>query len=146
MKKDLPFFVRNALKTKRKLRKAKRGQSRTRQLPRLGYSIKKFAELTGVSRSSVYKALRNGCLTARKIGKRTIIAPGMLENTFIACRSGRGWRRAIPENGIVSCAGDITEKIRRCSGRRSSGCKTRVFGAKGSARSTSIRKGPEGRT
>lgn len=41
---------------------------------RLGYSIEEFAELTGVSRSSVYKALRNGCLIARKIGKRTIIS------------------------------------------------------------------------
>jgi|HubBroStandDraft_5_1064220.scaffolds.fasta_scaffold110325_2 excisionase family DNA binding protein len=75
MKKELPFYVRNALKTKRKLRNAERGQSQAKQPPaRLGYSIEEFAELTGVSRSSVYKALRSGCLTARKIGKRTIIS------------------------------------------------------------------------
>jgi excisionase family DNA binding protein len=49
---------------------------------RLGYSIEEFAELTGVGRSSVYKALRSGCLTARKIGKRTIIAAEDVEKWF----------------------------------------------------------------
>jgi excisionase family DNA binding protein len=40
---------------------------------RIGYSIEEFADLIGIGRSAVYKALRSGMLPARKIGKRTII-------------------------------------------------------------------------
>jgi excisionase family DNA binding protein len=69
-RRKLPFYVRRERETAKP------------PPPRLGYSIEEFAELTGVSRSSVYKALRSGCLTARKIGKRTIISAEDAEKYF----------------------------------------------------------------
>lgn len=58
----LPPYVRNAERVRKNAR------------PRLGYSIQEFADAIGVSRSLIYQALRQGQLTARKIGKRTVIS------------------------------------------------------------------------
>lgn len=80
--KKLPFYVHPERKA-------------AKPLPaRLGYSIEEFAELTGVGRSSVYKALRSGCLTARKVGKRTIIAAEDAEKWFARLPF---WTRRPPE-------------------------------------------------
>jgi excisionase family DNA binding protein len=80
----LPFYVHQERKT---------AKPPPRQ--RLGYSIEEFAELTGVGRSSVYKALRNGCLTARKVGKRTIIAAEEVDKWFARLPF---WTQIPPEN------------------------------------------------
>ena len=37
------------------------------------YSITEFAKAHGLGRSTVYRLLREGGLTARKVGKRTVI-------------------------------------------------------------------------
>jgi excisionase family DNA binding protein len=39
----------------------------------MAYSPDEFAKLAGVGRDSVYKAIREGKLEARKFGRRTII-------------------------------------------------------------------------
>jgi len=49
-------------------------------------SIEEFAERHRISRSQVYKEIREGRLTARKIASRTIITR----------EDGAEWRRALP--------------------------------------------------
>jgi hypothetical protein len=46
-----------------------------RQFPdgKLACSIKKFADLTDFGRSTIYEAIKDGSLIARKRGKRTVI-------------------------------------------------------------------------
>lgn len=39
------------------------------------YSVEEAAKIAGLSRSSIYLALGDGRLTARKAGRRTIICP-----------------------------------------------------------------------
>jgi len=41
---------------------------------KISYSIPEFCEASGLCRSNVYEAIRGGRLTARKHGRRTIIA------------------------------------------------------------------------
>jgi predicted DNA-binding transcriptional regulator AlpA len=40
---------------------------------KLACSIQQFAQLTSVGRSSLYQAIKDGSLVARKMGKRTVI-------------------------------------------------------------------------
>ena len=40
---------------------------------KLGYSINEVARITGLGRSSIYRAINNDLLGARKLGRRTII-------------------------------------------------------------------------
>lgn len=40
---------------------------------KLACSIQKFANLTDLGRSTIYEAIKNGDLVARKMGKRTVI-------------------------------------------------------------------------
>jgi excisionase family DNA binding protein len=39
----------------------------------MAYSIQQLGEITGVGRTTIYAAIRNGHLKARKIGRRTVI-------------------------------------------------------------------------
>lgn len=41
----------------------------------LAFSVEEAAKIAGLSRSSIYLALRDGTLTARKAGRRTLICP-----------------------------------------------------------------------
>lgn len=43
------------------------------------YSVEEAAKIAGLSRSSIYLALGDGRLTARKAGRRTIICPEDLQ-------------------------------------------------------------------
>ncbi|MCH2497392.1 MAG: helix-turn-helix domain-containing protein [Erythrobacter sp.] len=43
------------------------------------YSVEEAAKIAGLSRSSIYLALGDGRLTARKAGRRTIICPQDLQ-------------------------------------------------------------------
>jgi excisionase family DNA binding protein len=45
----------------------------TTELGRRAYSITETCGLTGLGRDSVYSAIRDGRLVARKLGRRTII-------------------------------------------------------------------------
>jgi excisionase family DNA binding protein len=45
---------------------------------RAAYSIPQICALTGLGRDSIYTAIRNGRLVARKYGKRTLITDGDL--------------------------------------------------------------------
>ncbi|WP_370301167.1 helix-turn-helix domain-containing protein [Qipengyuania flava] len=47
--------------------------------PPLAYSVEEAAKIARLSRSSIYLALRDGSLTARKAGRRTIICPSDLQ-------------------------------------------------------------------
>ena len=47
--------------------------------PPITVTIPKAVELSGCSRSAIYEALRRGDLTARKAGRRTLIAFADLE-------------------------------------------------------------------
>ena len=46
----------------------------------LSVSIPEAAKLTGVGRSSIYLAIKAGALPIRKIGRRTVIETGALQN------------------------------------------------------------------
>ncbi len=50
-----------------------------RAAPSLAYSVEEAAKIARLSRSSIYLALRDGSLTARKAGRRTIICPSDLQ-------------------------------------------------------------------
>lgn len=52
---------------------------RKRAAPPLAYSVEEAAKIARLSRSSIYLALRDGSLTARKAGRRTIICPSDLQ-------------------------------------------------------------------
>jgi excisionase family DNA binding protein len=52
----------------------------------LAYGIETFAEAVGVGRDAIYEAIREGRLTARKIGVRTIILH----------EDGEAWLRSLP--------------------------------------------------
>lgn len=41
--------------------------------PKVSYSIPQAVDATGLSRSTLYEALKNGQLVARKCGARTVI-------------------------------------------------------------------------
>jgi excisionase family DNA binding protein len=58
------------------------------QLPdgKLAYSIKRFADLTDLGRSTIYEAIKNGNLVARKNGKRTLITAS----------DGMRWLKSLP--------------------------------------------------
>jgi hypothetical protein len=59
----------------------------------LACSIKKFADLTDFGRSTIYEAIKDGSLVARKRGKRTVItAP-----------DGMRWLKSLPPvNGAAA--------------------------------------------
>jgi excisionase family DNA binding protein len=61
---------------------------------KLACSITKFADLTDLGRSTIYQAIRDGSLTARKMGKRTVItAP-----------DGMQWLRSLPPANSAAAA------------------------------------------
>jgi len=60
-----------------------------RAIPRLGLNPNEAAESTGVSRTKIFEAIRDGELTARKSGKTTIIEPSELQR----------WVRSLPTRG-----------------------------------------------
>ena len=62
-----------------------------RAIPRLGLNPNEAAESTGVSRTKIFEAIRDGELTARKSGKTTIIEPSELQR----------WVRSLPVRGRV---------------------------------------------
>jgi len=45
----------------------------TSHVPRLGFNPDEAAKSTGVSRTRIFEAIRDGTLTARKAGKATVI-------------------------------------------------------------------------
>jgi excisionase family DNA binding protein len=60
-----------------------------RAIPRLGLSPDEAATAAGISRTRIFEAIRDGTLTARKIGKATIIEPDELQR----------WLRSLPTRG-----------------------------------------------
>jgi excisionase family DNA binding protein len=62
-----------------------------RAIPRLGLNPDEAAASTGVSRTKIFEAIRDGTLTARKSGKATIIEPSELQR----------WLRSLPIRGRV---------------------------------------------
>jgi excisionase family DNA binding protein len=52
----------------------------------LAYSVDEFARAASVGRDKIYDAIREGRLTARKIGARTVILD----------EDGRAWLRQLP--------------------------------------------------
>lgn len=60
----------------------------------LACSIKKFADLTDFGRTTIYEAIRDGSLVARKNGKRTVItAP-----------DGMRWLKSLPPANSAATA------------------------------------------
>ena len=62
-----------------------------RAIPRLGLNPDEAAVAAGVSRTRIFEAIRDGTLTARKIGKATIIEPDELQR----------WLRSLPTRGRI---------------------------------------------
>jgi hypothetical protein len=61
---------------------------------KLACSIKRFADLTDLGRSTIYEAIKDGSLIARKRGKRTVItAP-----------DGMQWLRSLPPANRAAAA------------------------------------------
>jgi hypothetical protein len=61
---------------------------------KLACSIKKFADLTDFGRTTIYEAIKDGSLIARKRGKRTVItAP-----------DGLRWLKSLPQVRSPSAA------------------------------------------
>jgi excisionase family DNA binding protein len=52
----------------------------------LAYGIETFAKAAGIGRDAIYGAIREGRLTARKVGSRTIILR----------EDGEAWLRSLP--------------------------------------------------
>jgi hypothetical protein len=60
---------------------------------KLAYSIKRFADLTDFGRSTIYEAIKDGSLVARKRGARTVITAS----------DGMRWLRNLPPaNGAAA--------------------------------------------
>jgi excisionase family DNA binding protein len=59
-------------------------------IPRLSLTPEELAESTGVGRTTIFEAIRNKELTARKSGNRT---------TLIELEEGRRWLRSLPWRG-----------------------------------------------
>jgi excisionase family DNA binding protein len=59
-------------------------------IPRLALTPGELAESAGVGRSTIFEAIRNEQLTARKAGNRT---------TLIECEEARRWLRSLPWRG-----------------------------------------------
>lgn len=55
------------------------------------YSITDVVEITGLGRTSIYKAIKDGGLTAKKFGNRTLIPAASLD----------AWIDNLPEMGGV---------------------------------------------
>lgn len=47
--------------------------------PAYSFSLEQIVDLTGLGRTSVYQAIRDRKLTARKVGRRTIVLKADLE-------------------------------------------------------------------
>jgi hypothetical protein len=61
---------------------------------KLACSIEKFADLTDFGRSTIYEAIKDGSLIARKRGKRTVItAP-----------DGMQWLKSLPQANSAETA------------------------------------------
>lgn len=56
------------------------------ELPRLGLSPDEFAATSGVGRTKIFAAIKDGSLIARKLGSRTIILT----------EDGKAFLRALP--------------------------------------------------
>jgi excisionase family DNA binding protein len=67
-----------------------------RAIPRLGFNPDEAAASAGVSRTRIFEAIRDGTLTARKVGKATIIEPDELQR----------WVRSLPVRGRIPEAPD----------------------------------------
>ena len=52
----------------------------------LAWSIQKFADMTDLGRSTIYEAIKDGLLVARKNGKRTVITAA----------DGMAWLKSLP--------------------------------------------------
>ena len=63
-------------------------------IPRLALTPEQLAESTGVGRSTIFEAIRNEKLTARKAGNRT---------TLIEYEEARRWLRSLPWRGRPPC-------------------------------------------
>lgn len=48
-------------------------------MQKLAFTVREACQITGLARTTVYKLLRNGRLTRRKVGKRTLILASELE-------------------------------------------------------------------
>jgi hypothetical protein len=73
---------------------------------KLAYSIKKFADLTDFGRSTIYEAIKDGSLLARKRGKRTVItAP-----------DGMHWLQSLPPANRPRAAAQINLKEKAGAG------------------------------
>jgi excisionase family DNA binding protein len=73
----------------------------TSHVPRLGFSPDEAAQSTGVSRTRIFEAIRDGALTARKAGKSTVIEVDEL----------RRWVRSLPTRGRVPEAEGDSEAV-----------------------------------
>jgi hypothetical protein len=61
---------------------------------KLAHSIKRFADLTDFGRTTIYEAIKDGSLIARKRGKRTVItAP-----------DGMRWLKSLPPANSAAAA------------------------------------------
>lgn len=56
---------------------------------RIAYTIKQATEATGLSKSFIYRLLKDGFLTRRKIGKRTFLLRDDLEEFFRTRPTGK---------------------------------------------------------
>jgi excisionase family DNA binding protein len=63
---------------------------RAGSIPRMALTPEELAESTGVGRTTIFEAIRNSELTARKAGNRT---------TLIECEEARRWLRSLPWRG-----------------------------------------------
>ncbi|MDO8879148.1 MAG: helix-turn-helix domain-containing protein [Pseudolabrys sp.] len=61
---------------------------------KLACSIKKFADLTDFGRTTIYEAIRDGSLVARKNGKRTVIT----------AHDGMRWLKSLPPANSAAAA------------------------------------------
>lgn len=69
---------------------------------RLAYGVSEAAAIAALGRSTVYAAIGRGELTARKVGRRTVVLVADLE----------AWLQALPSINTTLASGDETEPAR----------------------------------
>ena len=66
---------------------------------KLALTVEEAARVTGIGRSKLYAAMKDGLLQARKFGRRTIILPGDLEK-FLSALPAAGQPESLTETTL----------------------------------------------
>jgi len=82
---------------------------------RLAYSISEICALTGLGRDAVYTAIRDGCLAARKVGKRTLVLDSDLHEFLAGLPRAGGREQVMSEVATIKPPAPVPAKPKHCT-------------------------------